>query len=159
MFTEFRIWKKTCTFFGHRKIFDSDKIKKQLIELIGKLIRDKGFTVFLFGGFGEFDSLCYEIVSDYKSRYENIKRIYYAVDKSYFFGRKHNSRMLPDYEETIYPDLEFDYWYTRIYFRNCEMIKNSDFAIFYADSREDSGAYKILKYAKKIKKDFINLYR
>lgn len=34
----------------------------------------------------------------------------------------------------------------------------SDFVIFYANKIETSGAYKALKYAKKIKRKFYNLY-
>ena len=53
----------------------------------------------------------------------------------------------------------FEGWYKSIYFRNCAMIDKSDFIIFYAEEREDSGAYKAYKYAKKKKgKRLINLF-
>ena len=62
-----------------------------------------------------------------------------------------------DFEEFIYLDLAFDWWYQRIYFRNVEMINQSDFVIFYVNRTAKSGAYKTFQYAKKIKKPFINL--
>ena len=53
--------------------------------------------------------------------------------------------------------LDYDYWFNRIYYRNCEMINQSDFILFYAQNQQNSGAYKAFKYAKKDKKDFMNI--
>ena len=38
------------------------------------------------------------------------------------------------------------------------MIDKSDVVIFYAEERENSGAYKAFNYAKQKKKEIINLY-
>lgn len=62
-----------------------------------------------------------------------------------------------DYEEIIYLDLDFDYWYTRIYYRNVEMVNRSDIVVFYVNHSEQSGAYKILQYAIKKEKQYINI--
>ena len=37
------------------------------------------------------------------------------------------------------------------------MINLSDFAVFYVDLENDGGAHKMLKYAKKKKKEYINV--
>ena len=63
-----------------------------------------------------------------------------------------------DYEQFIYLALSYDYWYTRIYYRNCAMIDRSDYVVFYAEERENSGAYKALRYVVKQKKPYINLF-
>ena len=63
-----------------------------------------------------------------------------------------------DYEEFVYLDLQFEWWYQRIYYRNCAMIDRSDIVLFYVEERENSGAYKAYKYAKLKKKETINLY-
>ena len=62
--------------------------------------------------------------------------------------------------EVTYLVPSFDGWYKSIYFRNCAMIDESDLVIFYAQEREDSGAYKAYKYAKKKKEKYIvNLWK
>lgn len=38
------------------------------------------------------------------------------------------------------------------------MIEKSDYVIFYAKNKQDSGANKALKYAKKRKKEYVNLF-
>ena len=148
---------KICSFFGHRKLKDGEELKRRVEITVEDLIK-KGFTVFLFGGFGEFDELCHEIVSTLKTKYPVIKRVYCVADEKYLRANKRPKDLqTEDYEEFIYYAPSFDYWYTRIYYRNCEMVKHSDCVVFYAENRVDSGAYKILQYVKKCKKSYINL--
>lgn len=152
---------KTCAFFGHRNVTDTDNIGKKLYELIKNLIVYEDFSVFLFGSFGDFDDICYHTVSLLKQQFPHIKRILYVVNDYYLkkYQLKNNNGIL--YEDVVYPNLEFDFWYTRIYYRNCYMIcymiDISDFIVFYANDNMESGAYKALKYAVKTKKSFVNL--
>lgn len=149
---------KICSFFGHRKIENKAEVKRKVIELIEKLI-ENDFRIFLFGGFGEFDELCYEAVSSVKEKYSTIKRVYCVIDEKHLLERKRPKYLrAEDYEEFTYFAPSFDYWYTRIYYRNCEMIEQSDFVVFYAENRKDSGAYKALQYAVKHKKKCINIF-
>ena len=148
---------KICSFFGHRTIQDKEWLQSKVDTVVEDLI-EKGFTHFLFGGFGEFDELCHAVVSVKKTKYPYIQRIYCVSDEKYL--KEHNRPTylrLEDYEEFTYYAPTFNYWYTRIYYRNCEMIKRSDYVVFYAESREGSGAYKALQYAQKQKKRYINL--
>ena len=62
-----------------------------------------------------------------------------------------------DYEEFIYLDMRYTGFYQRIYFRNIEMIEQSDFILFYVNNTENSNAYKTMQYAKRKKKTFINI--
>ncbi len=149
-----------CSFFGHREI----KQTKELIEAtraeIVKAI-NAGCRTFYFGGYGEFDLLCYQIVTKLKEENASlgIERIYCVPQERYL--RKKSRYFDPeDYEEVIYLTPSFEGWYKSIYFRNCAMIDESTFVIFYAEAREDSGAYKALKYAQKKKdKIIVNLWR
>ncbi len=82
-----------------------------------------------------------------------------------FFGHREikgqenlRERLLVLVEEFTYLPLDYNYWYTRIYYRNCEMIDRSDCVIFYAEQKKESGAYKALRYAQKKKKPHINLF-
>ena len=150
---------KICSFFGHREIEDIEILKGQFECLVEVLIKDS-FTVFLFGGFGEFDALCYQIVSCLKEKYPMLKRVYCVCDERELLKMKSGKPFQKkEYEEIVYFAPSFDYWYKRIYYRNCEMIERSDCVIFYAENRTGSGAYKALRYALRHKKKYINLFK
>lgn len=144
---------KTCSFFGHQKINIDERLKTKLKEIAEQLILD-GFTTFFFGGFSNFDELSRQTITELKQKYPHIKRIFYLYNPKQYKQIKAED---VDCDELIYPDLEFDWWYKRIYFRNVEMIKNSDFIIFYVKNTQNSGAYKAYKYAIKKKKNFLNI--
>ncbi|MBQ8342879.1 MAG: hypothetical protein IJY21_02105 [Clostridia bacterium] len=149
---------RICSFFGHREIAEKEKISKKVEEIVKALI-ERGVKTFLFGGFGEFDALCHKVVSAVKEKNPTIKRVFCLTDERHLNKYKRSKFLREeDYEEFIYLSLSFDYWYTRIYYRNCEMIKQSDFIVFYATKRENSGAYKALQYAIKQKKENINIF-
>ena len=81
------------------------------------------------------------------------------MDERQLFEKKRLKNLqAEEYEEFVYFPLTFDYWYTRIYYRNCEMVNRSDYVLFYAEDRKESGAYKIFKYAVRYKKEYINLF-
>ncbi len=148
---------KTCSVFGHSTIEITKELESKLFETLKNLI-DNGCENFYFGGFGMFDELCHKVVSELKLTYNHIKRIFCVSDPRHLrISKRPKWLKREDYEEFVYLDLEFDWWYQRIYYRNCAMIDKSDIIIFYAEERENSGAYKALKYAKQKKKSFINL--
>ena len=148
---------KTCSVFGHSTIEITKNLEDKLFETFENLI-DSGYEYFYFGGFGMFDDVCWKIITELKQNYPHIKRIYCLSDPRHQNPLKRPRWMKDeDFEEFIYLDLAFDWWYQRIYFRNVEMINQSDFVIFYVNRTAKSGAYKTFQYAKKIKKPFINL--
>lgn len=150
---------KICSVFGHSEIEIDEELKTRLYTTLEDLITNKGIDAFYFGGFGMFDDLCYKTVSELKDKYHNINRIFCCSDPRWLRPSK-RPRWLNEetYEDIVYLDLEYDYWYTRIYFRNCEMINQSDYVIFYVkDKSSRSGAYKALQYAEKKKKEYVNL--
>ena len=149
---------KSCSFFGHSKLNEKDNLEKMLFNEIERLIVEKGFNLFYFGGFGEFDALCYQVVSQLKSKYTHIKRVFCLIDeKQKNFSKRPKWLQKEVYEDFVYFHLSFDYWYTRIYFRNCQIINASDMVIFYVVNKERSGAHKALVHAINNKKDYINL--
>ena len=150
---------KVCSFFGHSKIGEKENLRESICEYLKTMIK-KGFERFLFGGFGEFDNLCYEVVSKLQKEYPHIKRVYVLCQEKDIQKLKTGRILLAnEYDEAVYFPLRYDYWYTRIYYRNCEMIDHSDHIIFYAENRKESGAYKALKYALKMKKEIINFFK
>ncbi|MBE6644488.1 MAG: hypothetical protein E7612_03805 [Ruminococcaceae bacterium] len=148
---------KICSFFGHREIEVTNSLYATVTAEILRAV-DFGCRIFYFGGYGEYDALCYKIVTELQKRIPDIKRIYCVAREEYLrkMVRYFNK---DDYDDIIFLQPSFNGWYKSIYFRNCAMIDESDYIIFYAEERENSGAYKAFKYAKKRKeKCVINLW-
>ena len=148
----FAMKEKICAFFGHREIeYSEDLFATTTAEIIKAV--DLGCRVFYFGGFGEFDALCYEALEKL-ILYDptlHIKRIYCVTQERYL--RKNSPHFdRKKYDEVVFLEPAFDGWYKSIYYRKCAMIDKSDVVIFYAENRENSGAYKAYKYAVKQKK-------
>jgi hypothetical protein len=146
---------RICSFFGHSELEITNEIYTKTAAAITKAV-DDGFRYFYFGGFGAFDDLCHKIVSDIRAAKPElgITRTYIACSERDV--RKPKVWMnSTNYEEITVLPITFDYWYTRIYYRNCAIIDRSDLIIFYAEERNNSGAYKAYKYAKTRKKDII----
>ena len=148
---------KACSVFGHSEIDITDDLKIKLLDRFEALIKDH-FGVFYFGGFGLFDEICWEIVTELKKKYPHIKRIFCLADSRHQRESKRPKWLKDeDYEEIVYLDLVFDYWYKRIYYRNIEIINRSDYIIFYVCHTQNSGAYKAMQYAMRKKKSFENI--
>ncbi len=147
-----------CSFFGHREIDMTNELREKIKAQLIDLIEHRSASVFFFGGFGDFDNLCWRVVTELKQKYIFIKRVFCLSDPRHLRAHKRPQWLKDeDYEEFIYLDLEFDYWYSRIYYRNCEIIERSDFVIFYVSNTQNSGAYKVLQYAQRKKKEFSNI--
>lgn len=105
----------------------------------------------MFGGFGDFDNFCHEIISELKKKYTRIKRVYICEDYK-FISRPHKRPKWlkdEDYEAFEYYEMKYTGFYKRIYFRNCEIIDHSDYCVFCVDENsEHLEAIKALKYAK-----------
>ena len=148
-----------CSFFGHREIEQTEELCATVTaEIIKSVVL--GCRIFYFGGFGEFDALCYKIVSNIRKEHPElgIKRVF-CVPQERFLRKPPRYLRREDFEEIIYLMPSFDGWYKSIYFRNLAMIDESDIIIFYAEEREGSGAYKAFKYARGCKgKTVTNLY-
>lgn len=149
-----------CSFFGHREINITKKEIENLKNEIEKLIFCNKVEIFLFGGFGDFDSLCYKIVSNFKKKYSKIKLIY-CLEKEDLLDEKkrrnHKYIFNNNYDDFIFLPQKFQSWYRCIYFRNIEMINQSNFCIFYIINKNNSEAYKVYKYAKRKKIKIIEI--
>lgn len=146
---------ETCSVFGHSEINITKELEDKLFSTFEDLI-NQGCKYFYFGGFGEFDDLCHKVITELKKRYSYIQRIFCLTDPRHQrISKRPKWLKEEDYEEFVYLELKFDWWYQRIYYRNCAMIDLSDVVVFYVEERENSGAY---KYAKQKKKQIINLF-
>ncbi len=152
----------TCTFFGHRAIENSEKIKTKLLHIIEELVTKQGVDTFLFGSKSQFNTLCYEATGDIKKKYPNIKRIYVRAEYP-LIDESYKAYILKDYEDTYYPKSIINAGKASYVKRNCEMIdKSSICVVYYSDNclksyKRNSGTKVAFEYAVRKNKKIINL--
>ena len=68
---------KICSVFGHSEILKEDKcyLKPRLEREFLNLILNHDVKKFLFGGFGEFDDLCYQVVCELKNQFDRFYKL------------------------------------------------------------------------------------
>ncbi len=152
---------KTCCFFGHRKINETEELKLKLIEIIEKLIVEKQVDTFLFGSKSRFNSLCLELVTKIKEKYPNIKRVYVRAEYPYI-SERYKNYLLKSYEDTYYPEKILNSGRATYVERNYQMIDNSHYCIVYYDApnaptTRKSGTQIALDYAIKKCKNIISV--
>ena len=166
---------KTCCFFGHRKIDETEELKNKLYRIIENLIVNENIDTFLFGSKSQFDDLCHKITTELKEKYPQIKRIY--VRSAYqYIPDWYEKSLLENNEDTYFPEHMENAGRASYVERNQEMINHSKFCVVYYDenylpprrknSRRDlfdyqpkSGTAVAYNYAVKKKKEIINIYK
>ena len=143
----------TCCFIGHRKIQETDRLKAVLYSTIKDLIVNNKVCNFLFGSRSEFDSLCLEIVSDLKREYPYINRIYVRAEFPYI-ENDYKAYLRKSYEDTYYPDHIKNSGKAAYIERNFEMIRRSNYCIFYYNETYTLKSYKNRKSGTKISYDY-----
>ena len=152
---------KTCCFFGHRTINETEELKLKLNEIIEKLIVDENVDTFLFGSKSRFNCLCLELVTKIKEKYPHIKRVYVRAEYPYI-SEHYKNYLLETYEDTYYPKHIIGSGKAAYVERNYEMIDNSQYCIVYYDEQNapttrKSGTKIALDYAIRKQKHIIVL--
>lgn len=147
-------------FLGHRKIENCEKIRSITTAVIAKLI-EQGADTFLFGSRSEFDSLCYEIVSEFKRVNSQIQRVYVRAEYK-FISDDYTSYLLEKFESTFFPKEVSNAGRAAYVKRNQVMIDLCDLAVIYYDenyspANSHSGTARAVQYLLKRKKRFINI--
>ena len=152
---------KTCCFFGHRTINETEELKSKLIEIIEKLIVENSVDTFLFGSKSRFNSLCLELVTEIKEKYPHIKRVYVRAEYP-DISEHYKEYLLESYEDTYYPEHIRNSGKAAYVERNYEMINKSHYCIVYYDKQNapttrKSGTKIAFDYAVKKEKQIINI--
>ena len=165
---------KTCSFFGHRNTKATPALCERLKNTIIRLINEEGVTRFLFGSASRFDELCLKTVTELKEEYPEIKRVYMRSCYPYL-RESYKEYLLELYDDTLMPERVENAGKASYVERNEEMIKASDFCVFYYNEeykpplrkqsknalfpyQPKSGTMLAYQYAKQKKKEIINLY-
>lgn len=139
-----------CCFFGHKETPAS--IAAELGKVIDYLIRERNVDEFLVGNQGAFDCMVYRTLREARKRYLHIS---YHVVLAYL---PNADSCLCEYSETYFPEgIENVPPRFAISWRNKWMVRESDICVCYL-SHSWGGAAKGVDYAKKLKKEVINLF-
>lgn len=151
---------KTCSLFGHRRIWNQSEVKEKLRVEIEKQIQN-GFNRFLVGTHGDFDSIALSVLRDLRRIYQDIKIIVVFTSLYPFQKDKFGfsiSQLYEDVETLTYP-IEDEYFKRQIIMNNRYMINDSDLVICYVDTKSyQSGAKLAMKYAIKQQKVLVNVF-
>lgn len=142
---------KVVCFAGHRDSWRCIGVEDKLKETLEQLIQ-KGYTTFYDGGKGAFDSKCVYAVLDLKKKYKNIKLIHILT---YYHHDKEKWELPPCFDGSLFPDIEECHPKQRITKRNEWIVDNSDILVCHIEETYKSGAYNMVKYAKKVGKPII----
>lgn len=130
-------------FVGHSRMSPSTRLTRQVDAAIQNLIC-KGCKRFYNGGYGVFDLLCAERLSEIKKSYPDVESILVQPYPSRYV----NKAVLRLYDQTLYPGLEDCPQKFAIIYRNRWMVEQSDAAVAYV-RRDWGGAARTLEYARR----------
>ena len=131
-------------FIGHRTVTDAEQIRIRLTRTIKELITN-GADTFLFGSRSQFDTLCWQVVTELKEQYPDIKRISYnAPHETAFTSREERQRFEQIYSRLTGSEVHLQECEGAVnspksakatkdayIMRNQDMIDNSDVCVFY----------------------------
>ena len=140
---------KSVCFAGHRFEWHCLGIEEKLYQEVLNLV-NKGCTIFYIGMKGAFDNLAARIVMRIKKIYPHIKII--EVLSSYNPNKK-----LDNFDESIYPLSNDIFYKQKITKRNEWMVLNSKYIICKIEYTENSGAAKMVEFARKHNRIIIEL--
>ena len=78
---------KTVCFIGHRTVVNAEQVRTKLFDILSTLISN-GADTFLFGSRSDFDTLCWEVVTELQKEYPQLKRISYNAPHEAAFTSK-----------------------------------------------------------------------
>ena len=100
----------------------------------------------MFGSKSQFNNLCWEIVTQLKEKYPQLRRIYVRAEYPYI-DDDYKKYLLEYYENTYYPERIIDAGKAVYVERNFEMIDKSNFCIVYFDEKYEPARRKNSKRA------------
>ena len=143
-------------FFGHADFVTSNdkenKIFDTLIKLISKNSSQQTKIEFYLGGYGNFDKTAKKICLQIKQIYKNSKLCFVTPYQNENYLKKHRD----NFDEIILPDTNNVPPKYAIQKRNFWIVRKADFIISYIN-HPFGNSIKYIKYAQKIKKEYINL--
>jgi len=144
-----------CAFCGHSRLYgQTEVVKEKCLTVVEKLIVSGIADCFLIGNYGDFDGIASSVCLTLKRKYPQI-----SINLVLPYYRPHldeyDKERYARYDSVITPELEETPHRFRIIKANEYMVDQADTVIAYV--KYDGGAAKTLAYAKRHKKQIINL--
>ncbi|MBO5907835.1 MAG: hypothetical protein J6Q85_06775 [Clostridia bacterium] len=144
----------TVALFGHREISDLRGLEEAMTPVIEEVISNHSYVSFLIGRNGEFDEYAASVIKRVRrtkgEKTTDITLVLpYSVADIKYYESYYDSVIIPESLFSAHPK-------AKIELRNRYMVETADFVIAYVE-RNVGGAYRALKYAKKLKKQTVNL--
>ena len=144
----------TITFCGHSNFSFDNTVKEKLRELLLQEIRKNPACKFYLGGYGDFDSLCLNILKEIKADFPAIELLFITPYLNDNYSKLETAKLY--YDGIIYPPLENVPRRFCILKRNEWMVDEADLVIAFV-KYSWGGAAKTLEYVKRKKVKFFNL--
>ena len=144
----------TITFCGHSNFSFDNTVKEKLKELLLQEIRKNPACKFYLGGYGDFDSLCLNILKEIKADFPTIELLFITPYLNDNYSKLETAKLY--YDGIIYPPLENVPRRFCILKRNEWMVDEADLVIAFV-KYSWGGAAKTLEYVKRKKVEFFNL--
>ena len=145
----------SCCGFGHRVLLMD--IEKPLRDVLERLVKERGVTVFYTGGMGEFDELFARMVRSMKW---NNPRLRLVRVLPYLTRRINQDKVYYErlYDEILIPAaLDGVHHKAAIGLRNRWMVDHSDFVVA-AIHRDFGGAAEAVLYAEERSKEVLQIF-
>lgn len=147
----------TCTFAGHRDIFNAN-VKYLIDEAIENILKKDDTFLFYSGDMGDFDKMCSSSVRAAQKRHPELN-IKLVLVLPYMIKKLNTDK---DYYEKMFDSIIIPVELAEVYYksaitkRNRWIIQRSDYLISYV-YKDFGGAFTTLKYAEKLNKNIIYL--
>lgn len=128
------------TFCGHGLVYTPKKVEAWLRQVVEGLIKE-GATQFYLGGYGEFDAMAFQVVTDLQKIHPQIKTVYV---KAYLDWNPCN---VDWYDGTTYPPIEEGPPRFAITRRNKWLAETCDVMVVYLRYTDAGGAAAMYKQA------------
>ncbi len=151
-------------FIGHRTINKTEALKDKLKKIVENLIVNENADTFLFGSKSEFNTLCYDVVTELQNKYRSIRRVYVRAEYE-FISEEYKRYLLRLYEFSFFPKDVKGAGALSYIKRNQAMIDKCNTVVAYYDNqyipptKTKSGTQMVVIYAIKNNKKLINLLK
>ncbi len=143
-------------FCGHSNYISNFEDEKRVLKLLDVICQGKQVNFYL-GGYGNFDNFALNCAIKYKENNKSAKIVFITP---YIDEWLNNRKEIIEnyYDEIVFPEIERVPKKFAILKRNEWIITQADFILFYVNNHY-GGAYRMLLYAHRQHKSYINLYK
>ncbi len=121
-------------FIGHRTINCTEELRDKVKRIIENLIVNENTDTFLFGSNSEFNTLCYDVVTELQDKHDSIRCVYVRAEYE-FISEEYKKYLLSLYEFTYFPKAVQGAGALSYVKRNKAMIDKRDVVVAYYDDQ------------------------